>query len=202
MPNNPTLSPNPVNNEGQPHEWDIDTVRRRLRDSSDWTRWAAAREVYFRKDAQSRDTLVDLLQNDPYMLVRRMASQALGALYDAGVEIPLYAQLHDDSPEVRKELIVARLKELGVEVRWDSDEYYESYKVYVPFQLEPTQYMEIGCLMGQLVEVPFPQHYAPIADTIPSLVLPDVPSHTIHERDSTPSGMRFSVFPKGAIRKT
>src|SRR5262245_20496713 len=79
-------------------------------------RWNAARELFFRADKRSVDGLIDLLRNDPVNSVRRMAAQALGALHEKGVPVSLYQSLSESGENVRAQVALQRLAELGVEV--------------------------------------------------------------------------------------
>lgn len=174
---------------------DVETLLKWLRNEDGWVRWSAARDFYFLPDIRAVEPLTDLLKNDPELIVRRMASQALGAIHDAGIEISLFAHLADESDEARKKLAIDRLKELGAEV-WEQEGY---YRVRIPHQAKADEYLEMGYLMAQLVDTPFQEHCATFAD-VPSLVMPDVPYKTIESRDSDPGAMRFIIYPKGQQR--
>ena len=120
-------------------------------------RWNAARELYFEGEERALDSLMNLLKNDPNNSVRNMASRALGALYDAGIDVPLYAAKGDHNADTRIKRAIARLKELKVSVYRDK----AFYRIKIRHDLPAPFYIEIGYLMAQLTDDPFPEKYSP-----------------------------------------
>ena len=120
-----------------------------------------------------------------------MVALALGALHEAGVDVPLFADLKDPTEETRRNLAIKRLKELKVGVWTDND---GDIGLMIPHELIAECYIEIGILMAQLTDFSFPEDYAPIADSVPSAVLPAWSRSAIRYPDSHPHGMKFRVY--------
>lgn len=87
-------------------------------------------------------------------------------------------------------IAIARLKELGVEVKQLNDDY---DLLLIPHELDPTEYIEIGYLMAQLAtEGTFPEHYQPLS-SVPSKVAAQALDPSAEFRDSAPAYMKFGV---------
>ncbi len=85
---------------------------------------------------------------------------------------------------------IARLKELGVEVTPGQG----NYKLLIPHNLDSTLYIEIGYLMAQLTDIPFPKRYGPLAEMVPSKAISPSPQPCVEFRDSYPEYMKFFVY--------
>lgn len=151
-------------------------------------RWNAARELYIRRDKRAIDALTGVLTSDPVPSVRLMASQALGALHEKGILVPLYDRAEATPDEQRIQVALARLAELGVVVTIT----HTSYRLAIPQTLLSPLYIEIGYLMAQLDESAFPQDYSPLAD-VPSLVLPMLSHPAAEFRESYPSHLKYII---------
>lgn len=177
----------------QPDEADIETLLRLL-NHDDWqVRFNAARALRFSPDARALDELLKLFKREKHAAVRHMVALALGALHESGVDVPLFADLNNPTEATRRTLAIKRLKELKVRVAADHEDYVE---LLIPHQLVAECFIEIGFLMAQLTETAFPDGSAPIADSVPSAVLP-VGSHpAVRFVESYPHGMKFRVYRK------
>lgn len=174
----------------RPTEEDFETLLRLLKHPRWEVRWNATRELYLRADTRALNVLTDLLQNDPVESVRNMASRALGALHEKGVTVPVFSNLKDSSPEAKTEIAIARLKELGVEVSIEND----LYRLMIPHNLQSPLYIEIGYLLAQLNDIPFPESYSPITELVPSRVLPIRSNPTVKFHESYDHGMKFYLL--------
>ncbi len=174
----------------RPESQDFEILSTLLKHPRWEVRWNAARELYHLKDARAVDTLIDLLKNDPSESVRAMAGKALGALRENGVKIPLYQPTDDLDEEARVKVVLARLRELGVKVTVEEDR----YDLLIPHKLLSSVCIEIGYLIAQFVDEPFPQKYSPIIEDIPSLALPYRSNSRVVFHESYPHGMRFFVY--------
>lgn len=166
----------------------LDPLLERLQAADRDTRWHAARELCALRDPRAVEALTTALQHDPDPLVRRTAARALGMLHAEGVALPFYQTADDPSEENRVELAIARLTELGVQVRVEP----QGYLLYVPQGRSGRGMIEIGYLMAQLVREPFPRSYAPLSGEI-SLVLPDRPQPVAEYRESYPGYDKYFV---------
>src|SRR6266508_3678531 len=101
----------------------LDPLLERLQAPDRNTRWHAARELCALRDPRAVEALTTALQQDPDPLVRRTAARALGMLHAQGVVLPFYQSSDDASEANRVELAIARLTELGVQVRVDTEGY-------------------------------------------------------------------------------
>lgn len=174
-----------------PDKVDIETLLTLL-NHKDWqVRFNAARMLRAEPDARALDDLLKLFKREKNEAVRHMVALALGALHESGVDVPLFADLNDPREETRRNLAIKRLKELKVGVYVHKDEY---ISLTIPHNLSAECFIEIGFLMSQLTTVAFPENYAPLADSIPSSVLPQLSRPTITYSDTHSFGMKFRVF--------
>lgn len=175
----------------QTDEVDIETVLRLL-NHDDWqVRFNAARVLRFNPDAQALNELLKLFKREKQAAVRHMVALALGALHEAGVEVPLFATLNNPTVETRRDLAIKRLKELKVSVSTNHEDYIQ---LMIPHKLATECFIEIGFLMAQLTEASFPDDYAPIAESAPSSVLPVWSNPAVKFVESYPHGMKFRVY--------
>lgn len=175
----------------QPDEVDIETLLRLLK-HDDWqVRFNAARALRFNPDAQALNDLLKLFKREKHSAVRHMVALALGALHEAGVEVPLFADLNNPTAETRRDLAIKRLKELKVSVSTNHEDYIQ---LMIPHKLVAECFIEIGFLMAQLTEASFPDDYAPIAESVPSSVLPVWSNPAVKFVESYPHGMKFRVY--------
>jgi hypothetical protein len=175
----------------QPDEVDIETLFRLLK-HEDWqVRFNAARVLRFSPDARALDDLLTLFKREKHASVRHMVALALGTLHEAGVEVPLFAELNNPTAETRSDLAVKRLKELKISVSADHEDYIQ---LMIPHKLVAECFIEVGFLMAQLTEASFPDDYAPIAESVPSSVLPVWSNPAVEFVESYPHGMKFRVY--------
>jgi hypothetical protein len=175
----------------QPDEADIEVLLRLLK-HEDWqVRFNAARALRFAPDARALDELLKLFKREKHDAVRHMVALALGVLHEAGVEVPLFADLNNPTAETRFNLAVKRLKELKISVSADHEDYIQ---LMIPHKLMAECFIEVGLLMAQLTEEPFPENYAPIAESVPSSVLPVSSNPAVKFVESYPHGMKFRVY--------
>ncbi|MBE7473589.1 MAG: HEAT repeat domain-containing protein [Anaerolineales bacterium] len=174
----------------RPGMTDIDSLLELTKHPSWEVRWNAVRELKFLEDARTLDRLIDLFKNDPVDSVRLMAAQAIGVLFEKGVEVPFYRDADKSGEEIKVKVALARLKELKVDVSSLKD---NAYTLLIPHELKSPEYVEIGYLMAQLVDVPFPQRYAPLTD-VPSLVVPHQRKPCAEFRDSHPHGLKYRIY--------
>ncbi|MEZ4666594.1 MAG: HEAT repeat domain-containing protein [Anaerolineae bacterium] len=175
----------------QPNEVDTETLLRLL-NHDDWqVRFNAARMLRFNPDAQALNELLKLFKREKHSAVRHMVALALGALHEAGVEVPLFADLNNPTAETRRDLAIKRLKELKVSVSVEHEDYIQ---LLIPHKLVAECFIEIGFLMAQLTEASFPDDYAPIAESVPSSVLPVWSNPAVKFVESYPHGMKFRVY--------
>jgi hypothetical protein len=174
-----------------PEKADIDTLLQLLK-HKDWAvRWNAARAVQCEPDARALKELLRMFKREKNAAVRHMVALALGALHESGVDVPLFTDLKDPTEETRRNLAIKRLKELKVKVAGETDEH---ISLLIPHNLDAECYIEIGILIAQLTAFSFPEDYAPIADSVPSAVLPQWPRSAIEYPDSYPHGMKFRIY--------
>ncbi|HRE47544.1 MAG TPA: HEAT repeat domain-containing protein [Aggregatilineales bacterium] len=175
----------------QPDEVDTETLLRLLK-HDDWqVRFNAARVLRFNPDARALDELLKLFKREKHGAVRHMVALALGALHEAGVEVPLFADLHNPAVETRRNLAIKRLKELKVSVSVEHEDYIQ---LMIPHKLAAECFIEVGFLMAQLTEASFPDAYAPIAESVPSSVLPVWSDPIVEFVESYPHGMKFRIY--------
>jgi hypothetical protein len=155
-------------------------------------RFNAVRELRFQPDVRALDALLTMFQHEQHASVRHMVMLALSAFHEASIEVPMFAKLNMLNPETRRELAIKRLKELKVEVTQR-----ENYVLLmIPHELRAYSLLEIGVLMAQLTEAPFPDDYSPLDDHVPSSVLPHRSHSSMGFVDSYPGGMKFRVYRK------
>lgn len=177
----------------QPDAVDLKTLLGLLK-HDDWqVRFNAARELRFSPDARALDDLLKLYASEKHASVRHMVSLALGALHESGVEVPLFAGVNNADDETRRNLVIKRLKELRIKVTTEHEEFIQ---LMIPHELAKECFIEVGFLMAQLTEEAFPGHYAPIAQSVPSSVLPAWPNPNVKYVDSYPDGMKFRIYRK------
>lgn len=175
----------------QPDEVDIETLLKLLK-HPDWqVRFNAAREIRFRPNAQALPDLLTLFREEKNSSVRHMVGLALGALHESGVEVPLFTALKNPTPNTRRDIAIKRLRELKVTVSTQHKDYDH---LMIPHDLSGDSFIEVGFLMAQLVEIPFPDHYAPMTDRVSSAVLPQWSSPVIKFVESYPGGMKFRIY--------
>lgn len=175
-----------------PDKVDIETLLTLLK-HKDWeVRWNAARMLRAEPDARALDDLLKLFKREKNEAVRHMVALALGALHESGVDVPLFADLKDPTEETRRNLAIKRLKELKVNV--DTKTHKDHAVLMIPHKLDPECFIEIGILMAQLTDFSFPEDYAPVADSVPSAVLPELSRSAFEYPDSYPHGMKFRVY--------
>jgi hypothetical protein len=104
----------------------------------------------------------------------------------------MFASLKHLNPETRRELAIKRLQELRVEV-YPKENYVQ---IMIPHKLQSVGLIEIGILMAQLTDIPFPEQYAPLEDAVPSAVLPHRSKPAIKFVESYPHGMKFRIYRK------
>lgn len=175
----------------QPNEVELDTLLKLLNHVEWQVRFNAARALRFDPDARALDSLLNLFQHEKEPNVRRMVARALGALHEAGVEVPLFADLKNLTAETRRNLALERLKELKVSV---SAEHKDYIQLMIPHKLAAACFIEVGFLMAQLTDVAFPEHYAPLDDNELSSVLPVWSNAAVQFVESYPHGMKFRVY--------
>jgi|SRR5690606_18525182 hypothetical protein len=174
-----------------PDAVDIETLLKLLQ-HPDWqVRFNAARVLRYEPDSRALDDLLKLFKREKNSSVRHMVALALGALHESGVDVPLFADLNNPTAETRRDLAIKRLKELKVQVTTSQDDY---ILLMIPHKLLAESFIEVGFLMAQLAEISFPENYAPIAENVPSAVLPVWSSPAIEYVDSYPHGMKFRVY--------
>jgi len=166
-----------------------DDLLKLLKHSHPTVRWNAARELYFLKDTRAVESLIEVMQTDPVNFVRSMASQALGALHNAGVNIPIFADLKAVNQQSVDKLALTRLRELGVCV----EERENGYFLWISHSLDSVSYLEVGYLMAQLDAIPFPYQYSPINESVPSQCLVNRADPSLKFRESDPSDMKFFI---------
>jgi hypothetical protein len=175
----------------QPNEVDTETLLRLLK-HDDWqVRFNAAWALRFNPDARALDELLKLFKREKHSAVRHMVALALGALHESGVDVPLFADLKDPTEETRRNLAIKRLKELKVSVSADHEDYIQ---LMIPHKLVAECFIEVGFLMAQLTEALFPDDYTPIAESVPSSVLPVWSNPAVKFVESYPHGMKFRVY--------
>lgn len=175
----------------QPDEVDIETLLKLLKHDEWQVRFNAAREIRFNPDARALPDLLTLFQEEKNSSVRYMVGLALGALHESGVEVPLFTALKNPTPNTRRDIAIKRLRELKVTVSTRHKDYDQ---LMIPHNLSGDCSIEVGFLIAQLVEIPFPDHHAPISDRIPSAVLPQWSSPVVRFVESYPSGMKFRIY--------
>lgn len=174
-----------------PEEVDIDTLLELLK-HKDWeVRWNAARAIQCDPDERALKELLRMFKREKNAAVRHVVALALGALHESGVDVPLFADLKDPTEETRRNLAIKRLKELKAKVAGETDDY---ISFNIPHDLDAECYIEIGILLAQLTPFSFPEDYAPVADSVPSAVLPNWSQSAIEYPDSHPHGMKFRVY--------
>lgn len=174
-----------------PDDIDIEPLLKLLK-HTDWqVRLNAARVIRFQPDARTLDDLLALFKREKHSAVKHMVALALGALHESGVEVPLFADLKNPTVETRRDLALKRLKELNVDVSTKHDEYDQ---LMIPHKLVSACFIEIGFLIAQLADFSFPEHYAPLADNVPSTVLPMWSNPSIEFVESYPHGMKFRIY--------
>ena len=174
-----------------PEEVDIETLLTLLKHKAWEVRWNAARAIQCEPDERALKALLGMFKREKNAAVRHVVALALSALHESGVEVPLFADIKDPTGETRRNLAINRLKELKVRVAGETDEY---ISLNIPHNLDAECYIEIGILMAQLTAFSFPEDYAPVADSVPSAVLPDWSKSAIEYPDSHPHGMKFRVY--------
>lgn len=175
----------------QPQAVDFDTLLTLL-EHADWqVRFNAARVLRFEPDARALDRLTALYERERHAAVRHMVALALGALHESGVFVPQFAAAISPTAETRRDLAIRRLKELKVAVSAAQE---DCVQLMIPHALLAECFIEIGYLMAQLVDDPFPDHYTPIAEGSPSAVLPAWSSPIVDYVESYPHGMKFRVY--------
>lgn len=175
---------------GLPDEVDFQTLLKLL-NHADWSvRFNAARVLRFRPDAQALDVLMDLFEREKHSAVRHMVALALSALHESGVEVPLFARLKNPTAGTRRDLVINRLKEFGIRVSRDKK---NNDQLLVPHKLDSGALIEVGFLMAQLTDIPFPENYSPIADQTASKVFPGWSNPTVEFVESYPHGMKFRI---------
>jgi hypothetical protein len=175
----------------QPDEVNIETLLRLL-NHDDWqVRFNAARALRLSPDARALDDLLKLFKREKHASVRHMVALALGTLHESGVDVPLFADLNNPTAETRRDLAIKRLKELKVSVSVEHEDYIQ---LLIPHKLVAECFIEVGFLMAQLTEASFPDDYAPIAESVPSSVLPVWSNPAVKFVESYPHGMKFRVY--------
>jgi hypothetical protein len=103
----------------------------------------------------------------------------------------------------KRKVALLRLAELGVDVY--STVKSDDFRLFVPFNLHPDLYVEIGYLMAQLGEEDdFPNHFHhPISIQIPSKLFDGKPFYNspVRAADSVPQGLRYSVIPRKELKR-
>lgn len=175
----------------QPNAVDIKTLLKLLNHAEWQVRFNAARALRFDPDARALDTLLKLFRDEKHDSVRHMVALALGALHEAGVDVPLFAELKNPTAETRRNLAIKRLQELKVSVSTDHEGYVQ---LMIPHELAAPSFIEVGFLLAQLTDVAFPDHYAPLDDNKPSSVLPLWSNAAVKFVESYLHGMKFRVY--------
>jgi hypothetical protein len=175
----------------QPDPVDIDRLLLLLK-HDDWqVRFNAARAFRLEPDARALKDLLKMLKREKHGAVRHMVALALGALHESGVDVLPFAGVNDPTVETRRDLAIKRLKELKVRVSTHDEAY---IMLMIPHKLIAECFIEIGYLMAQLAADTFPEDFAPIAESVPSSVLPVWSKSAIEYVDSTPHEMKFRIY--------
>ncbi|MBC7810255.1 MAG: HEAT repeat domain-containing protein, partial [Burkholderiales bacterium] len=131
----------------RPPQTDTQTLLRLLKHAEAAVRWHAAEELFYSQDPAAVDALTEVLRNDTKFSVREMAAQALGAMFQAGIPVPIFAAAVKPDADTRMSLVIERLHELGVKVIVEETQ----FKLHVPHELKVPVAMEVGFLMAQLM---------------------------------------------------
>lgn len=177
----------------RPEQVDLETLLALLKHPRWEVRWNAAREIQFQPDERALDDLLFLFKTEMDSTVRHMVALALGALYEAGVDVPVFSDLKNATAETRKEIAIQRLKELKVKVQVNKDH----YQLMIPHKLDSPACIEVGFLMAQLVDTLFPEAFSPLADLVPSAVLAEWSNPSVQFVESYPHGMKFRIYRQG-----
>lgn len=174
-------------------EVNFETLLKLLKHPRWEVRLNAAREIRFQPDERALDDLLSMFKSEKHGAVRHMVALALGALHEAGIPVPLFNDLKNPTAEMRKEIAIQRLKELKVKVQINKDH----YQLMIPHKLDSPAFIEIGYLMAQLVDTPFPEAFSALADLVPSAVLAEWSNPSVQFVDSYPHGMKFRIYRQG-----
>jgi hypothetical protein len=158
----------------QPPEVDVETLLPLLKHKRWEVRFNAVRELREKQEA-----------------VRHMLALTLSAYHEAGMEVPLFADARNPTEETRRQLVIKRLKELKCQVYGNNQ---GDLQVLVPHKLDTPHCVEVGFLMAQLVDIVFPEQYEPLADIVPSAVLPVPSNPAVSFVDSHPHGMKYRIY--------
>ncbi|MEW6404724.1 MAG: hypothetical protein AB1649_23250 [Chloroflexota bacterium] len=102
----------------------------------------------------------------------------------------------------KRKVALLRLAELGVDVT--STHRSDDFRLFVPFNLLPDEYVEIGYLMAQLGDEDFPNGFHhPIAFHIKSKLFDGKFGYQspVSSNDSLPHALRYTVTPKKELKR-
>ena len=173
-----------------PPEVDSGTLWALLKHARWEVRFNAARTIQDHIDDSRVEDLLRIFEREKHPAVRHILALGLSSLHEAGISVPRFAELAHLSEATRRQLVIERLKELKVQVYSDNQ---GNDQFLVPHKLVSIQFIEIGYLMAQLVDRPFPEHYSPLAETVESTVLPLWSNPALDFVDSHPHGMKFRI---------
>jgi hypothetical protein len=166
----------------QPPEVDVETLLALLKHKRWEVRFNAVRELREKLDEAALKELLKMFKREKQEAVRHMLALTLSAYHEAGMEVPLFADAMNPTEETRRQLVIKYGNNQG------------DLQVLVPHKLDTPHCVEVGFLMAQLVDIVFPEQYEPLADIVPSAVLPAVKNPAVSFVDSHPHGMKYRIY--------